>query len=52
MKVCHQCGGKFGLVRYYYHNHPFCSRLCAEQFKKRVVVEVLRRKISGLLRRS
>ena len=52
MKVCHQCGGKFGLVRYHYFRHPFCSRLCVERFKKRQAAEVLRRKIYGWLRRS
>ena len=52
MKVCHKCGGKFGLVRYYFHSHPFCSRLCIGRFKERLAAEILRRKLSGWLRRS
>src|SRR5450759_500931 len=52
VKVCHQCGGRFGLVRYHYHRHPFCSRLCVERFKKRLAAAVLRRKLHGWLRRS
>ena len=52
VKVCHQCGGKFGLVRYHYFRHPFCSRLCVERFKKRQAAEVLRRKLYGWFRHS
>jgi hypothetical protein len=48
LKRCHQCGGKFGLVRYYYMRHPFCSRRCAERFKTPLATEILRRKkLSG-----
>jgi hypothetical protein len=34
VKLCHQCGGKFGLVRYYNLRRPFCSRRCVDRFKK------------------
>ena len=44
MKRCHQCGGKFGLVRHHYLHHPFCSRRCLERFRRPVVEEVLRHK--------
>ena len=44
MKRCHQCGGKFGLVRHHYLRHPFCSRRCVERFRRPVAEEVLRHK--------
>ena len=40
LKCCHQCGGKFGLVRYYYMRHPFCSRRCVERFKTPLATEM------------
>ena len=42
MNRCHQCGGKFGLVRHHYLRHPFCSRRCIELFKEPVSSEILR----------
>ena len=45
LKRCHQCGGKFGLVRYYYLRHPFCSRRCVERFKIPLEEELWRRKM-------
>jgi hypothetical protein len=44
MNRCHQCGGKFGLVRHHYLRHPFCSRRCIELFKEPVISEILRYK--------
>lgn len=44
LKRCHQCGGKFGLVRYYYTRRPFCSRACVDRFKSPLAEEVSRRK--------
>jgi len=44
MKRCHQCGGKFGLVRHYYLRHQFCSRRCVERFSGRIAKEILRHK--------
>jgi len=44
MKRCHQCGGKFGLVRHHYLRHPFCSRRCVERFRRPVAEEILRHK--------
>jgi hypothetical protein len=52
VKVCHQCGGKFGLVRYHYLRYSFCSRLCVERFKKRLVEGVSLRKVYGWFRHS
>jgi hypothetical protein len=53
LKRCHQCGGKFGLVRYYYLRHPFCSRRCLERYKTPLAAEVSRRKtLSGWPQRS
>ena len=53
LKRCHQCGGKFGLVRYYFLRNPFCSRRCVERFKTPLAAEVSRRKkLSGWPRRS
>ena len=34
MKVCDECGGKFGLVRHHYLRYSFCSRRCLERFKE------------------
>ncbi len=52
MKRCHQCGGKFGLVRYNFLRQAFCSRRCMDRYKKLLEAEVLRRKtLSGWLRR-
>ena len=51
MKRCHQCGGKFGLVRYHVLRQAFCSRRCMDRYKKLLEAEVLRRKtLSGRLR--
>ena len=44
MKRCHQCSGKFGLVRHHYLRHPFCSRRCVERFRRPVAEEILRSK--------
>jgi len=52
VKACHQCKGKFGLVRYYSHGHAFCSRVCVQRFKQRMAAEVWQRKLYGWLRRS
>ena len=52
VKVCHQCGGKFGLVRYHYLRNSFCSRQCLQCFKQRQAAEVLRRKLYGWFRHS
>jgi hypothetical protein len=38
---CKYCGGKFGLVRYYYWRQAFCSKVCLVRFEhemKRKVV--------------
>jgi hypothetical protein len=37
VKVCHQCGGKFGLARHLYLRYSFCSRQCLQCFKQRLV---------------
>src|SRR5664280_2515892 len=52
VKVCHQCGGKFGLVRHHYLRYSFCSRQCLECFKQRLVEGVSLRKVYGWFRHS
>jgi len=52
MNQCHQCGGKFGLVRHNYLRHPFCSRGCVERFKLPVIEEILRCKKALVEQRS
>jgi len=52
MNRCHQCGGKFGLVRHRYLWHPFCSQRCVEHFKLPVIEEILRCKKALVEQRS
>ena len=35
MKRCHECGRGFGLIRYRWGLHQFCTRLCMQRYKSR-----------------
>lgn len=35
VRCCAVCGGRFGLIRYYYWRTAFCSKKCVECFKTR-----------------
>ena len=50
MKRCHQCEGKFGLVRYHYVRYSFCSQRCLTIFKNRLAAEISLRKLYGKIR--
>jgi hypothetical protein len=50
MKRCHQCGGKFGLVRHHHLRHPFCSLRCLERFRRPAAEEVFRQKATPVER--
>ena len=52
MKRCHQCGGKFGLIRHHYLRHPFCSRPCVERFHTLKAEEILDHKRTDFKRTS
>ncbi|MEY9590873.1 hypothetical protein ABIA06_003164 [Bradyrhizobium yuanmingense] len=34
-KCCAMCGGKFGLIRYYWWRTALCSKKCVDRFKAR-----------------
>lgn len=35
VKSCAVCGGKFGLIRYYWWRTALCSRKCVDRFNAR-----------------
>lgn len=34
-RCCAICGGRFGLIRYYYWRTALCSKKCVDRFKTR-----------------
>lgn len=34
-RCCAVCGGRFGLIRYYYWRTALCSKKCVDRFKAR-----------------
>jgi hypothetical protein len=37
MKRCHECGRRFGLIRHRWGLHQFCTKVCLERYKTRLL---------------